>query len=172
MEEVRLVNVLFDVNLLLEVFLAREPWVAEAQALWTAHHRRHLVGHIAAHSVTNLFYVARKVIGLEKAREAVRLSLQTFVVIPVGRPELELADSLPGNDLEDNLVLACASLIGLDAIVTRDPKGFAGSSVPVLSPTAWLAWPPKNDPGGANPDPGPAGEVGGPGTRAGPGRGR
>jgi hypothetical protein len=54
------------------------------------------VGHIAAHGVTNLFYIARKIIGIEKAREAVRSCLQTFVVIPVGRRELELADSLTG----------------------------------------------------------------------------
>jgi hypothetical protein len=39
MEEVRLLNVLVDVNLLLDVYLLRDPWVAEAQALWTAHHR-------------------------------------------------------------------------------------------------------------------------------------
>jgi hypothetical protein len=30
MEEVRLLNALLDVNLLLDVFLEREPWVAEA----------------------------------------------------------------------------------------------------------------------------------------------
>jgi hypothetical protein len=39
MEEVRFVNVLFDVKILLGVFLIRELWVAEAQALWTAHDR-------------------------------------------------------------------------------------------------------------------------------------
>ncbi len=143
MEEVRLLNVLYDVNLLLDVLLAREPWVADARAIWTAHHRKRLVGHIAAHGLTNLFYIARKIIGTEKAREAVRLCLQTFEVIAVGRPELELADSLAGNDIEDNLVLACAMRTGLDAIVTRDPKGFAGSAIPVLTPAELLGRLPK-----------------------------
>lgn len=146
MEEVRVLSVLLDINVLLDVFLVRAPWFADAQALWTAHHHRRLVGHIAAHGVTNLFYIARKIIGLEKAREAVRLSLQTFEVIPIGRPELELADSLPGNDIEDNLVLACASLAGLDAIVTRDPRGFTGSPIAILSPADVLAQLPKADP--------------------------
>lgn len=144
MEEVRLLNALLDVNLLLDVFLEREPWVAEAKELWTAHHRRRYVGHIAAHGFTNLFYVARKMIGLEEARDSVRLCLQTFVVIPVGRPELELAASLPGNDIEDNLVLACASVLGLDAIVTRDPAGFRHSPIPVCSPAEFLALLPKS----------------------------
>ncbi len=167
MEEVRLLNVLLDINLLLDVFLVRAPWVAEAQAIWTAHHRRRLVGHIAAHGVTNLFYVARKIIGIEKAREAVRLGLQTFVVLPIGRAELELADALPGNDIEDNLVLACASIAGLDAIITRDRKGFAGSTIPILSPAELLAQVPMGDEGTAERDQGPEEDAGDPETRGG-----
>jgi hypothetical protein len=53
MAEVRLLNALLDVNLMLDVFLEREPWVAEAEGLWTAHHRRRYVGHLAAHGFTN-----------------------------------------------------------------------------------------------------------------------
>jgi hypothetical protein len=85
---------------------------------------------------------------LEKAREAVRLCLQTFVVIPVGRPELELADSQPGSDLEDNLVVACASVLGLDAIVTRDPSGFRHSPIRILSPAEFLHLLPRDQPDG------------------------
>jgi predicted nucleic acid-binding protein len=138
-EEIRPMNVLIDINVPLDVFLAREPWLSNAQAVWAAHHRRAIVGHIAAHGLTNLFYIARRIVGFEKAREAVGLCLQTFEVIPVGRAELEHADSLGGNDIEDNLVLACAVGARLDAIVTRDPKGFPGSPIPVLSPAELLA---------------------------------
>jgi hypothetical protein len=73
----------------------------------------------------------------------VRRCLQTFEIIPVGRPELERADSLPGSDFEDNLQMACAALAKLDAIVTRDPSGFAGSPIPVLSPAELLAQVPQ-----------------------------
>jgi predicted nucleic acid-binding protein len=145
MEEVRPRNVLIDVNVLLDVFLEREPWVKDARAVWTAHHCRTLVGHVAAHGFTNLFYIARRAVGIEKAREAVLLCLQTFEVSPVGRPELELAETLAGNDIEDNLVQACATLARLDAIVTRDPKGFAGSPIPVVTPAELLAQIPKGD---------------------------
>jgi predicted nucleic acid-binding protein len=138
-EEIRPLNVLIDINVPLDIFLVREPWFSDAKKVWAAHTRRAIVGHIAAHGFTNLFYIARRTVGAEKAREAVRLCLQTFEVIPVGRQELEYADSLEGSDIEDNLVLACASLAGLDAIVTRDPKGFAGSPVPVLTPAELLA---------------------------------
>ncbi len=139
MEEVRPLNVLIDINVVLDIFLVREPWFSDAKAVWAAHTRRVIVGHIAAHGFTNLFYIARRTVGAEKAREAVHLCLQTFEVIPVGRRELEYAESHEGSDIEDNLVLACAVEAKLDTIVTRDPKGFAGSPVQVLTPAGLLA---------------------------------
>ncbi len=46
---------------------------------------------------------------------------------------------MTGADFEDNLQIACAVEARLDAIVTRDTKGFAGSPVPALSPAELLA---------------------------------
>src|SRR4051794_28442338 len=106
MEEKGPLNALIDINIILDLFLAPVRGAENAQAVWAAHNRRLIVGHVAAHGFTNLFYIARRAVGIEKAREAVRLCLQTFEVIPIGRPELIMADSRPGNDLEDNLVLA------------------------------------------------------------------
>lgn len=138
MEEVRQLNVLVDVNVLLDVFLAREPWMADAQAVWAAHHRLAIIGHVAAHGITNLFFIARRLRGADEARRAVRLCLHTFEIIPVGRPELELADAMAGNDLEDNLQIACAIEAKLDAIVTRDAQGFSLSPIPILTPAELL----------------------------------
>jgi len=50
-----------------------------------------------------------------------------------------MATTLPGSDFEDNLQIACAVEARLDAIVTRNPKDFAGSPVPVLTPAELLA---------------------------------
>lgn len=44
---------------------------------------------------------------------------------------------------EDNLQVASAVEAKLEAIVTRNPKGFAGSPLPVLTPTEFLAKLPK-----------------------------
>ncbi|MFI5461311.1 MAG: hypothetical protein ACHRXM_38400 [Isosphaerales bacterium] len=49
-----------------------------------------------------------------------------------------MATNLPGSDFEGNLHIACAVEARLDAIVTRNPKDFAGSSVPVLTPAELL----------------------------------
>jgi hypothetical protein len=50
---------------------------------------------------------------------------------------------MAGSDLEDNVCLACAVNAHLDAIVTRNPKDFAASPIPVLTPTELLASLPK-----------------------------
>ena len=139
MEEIRLMNVLLDVYVLLDIFLEREPWFENARAIWDAHHHRKLVVHLPAHGLTNLFYIARRSVETNKAREAVRLCLKTFDVIGIGRKELEEADNHPGVDFEDNLVMACASIARLEAIVTRDSAGFAASPLQILSPTDLLA---------------------------------
>jgi hypothetical protein len=59
-------------------------------------------------------------------------------IVAVSRPTLELAQSLSGPDFEDNLQIACAVEALLDVIVTRDPRGFAGSPVPAMAPNDFL----------------------------------
>jgi predicted nucleic acid-binding protein len=127
-------KVLIDANVALDVILERRPWLDDSKAVWDACHETRIVGHLVATSLTNLFYVSRRLIGTEKARAGVRICLATFEIIPVGRLELEQADAMTGSDLEDNVSLACALAAGLVAIVTRDPKGFAGSPDPCPVP--------------------------------------
>jgi hypothetical protein len=55
-------------------------------------------------------------------------------VIAVGFSELRVAERLGSGDFEDNVQMACASAAQLDAIVTRDPSGFAGSPIPIWTP--------------------------------------
>jgi predicted nucleic acid-binding protein len=132
-------NILLDLNVILDVILQRTPWLAEATAVWNAHHGGQIRAHLVATSLTNLFYIARRLIGQDEARRAVQTCLQTFPILAVDGPLLHQADALPGSDFEDNVQQAAAVFHRLDAIVTRDPRGFSGSVVPVLSPADLLA---------------------------------
>lgn len=136
-------NVLIDANVALDVILERQPWLGDSKGVWDACYQNRVTGYLVATSLTNLFYVSGRIIGTEKARAGVHICLATFEIIPVGRLELEQADAMAGSDLEDNVSLACALNARLDAIVTRDPRGFAGSPIPVLTPAELLARLPK-----------------------------
>lgn len=134
-----MMQILLDTNVILDVLLKREPWVAEASALWKAHDEGRITGYIVASSVTNIFYIARRLAGLNSAREAVRICLDAFEICAVDRQALEQAQALPGSDFEDNLQIACATLAGLDALVSRNKEDFKAATIPVLTPGELLA---------------------------------
>jgi hypothetical protein len=136
-------GVLLDINVVLDVFLVRAPWLADSSAVVQAGLDGRVTAHLSAASLPTIFYLVRRNADLARAHTVVKECLKTFAIVPVDRQGLELAASLPGSDFEDNLQIACASLARLDAIVTRDPKGFAGSTVPALTPAELLARLPK-----------------------------
>jgi predicted nucleic acid-binding protein len=132
-------RVLFDTNVVLDVLLKREPWVEEAAAIWRANDEGRITGYILASALNDIYYIARKQISCEAAREAVRTCLEAFEICAIDRQTLEKAEALPGDDFEDNLQMAGASITGLDAIATRNKADFADSAVPVLTPAELLA---------------------------------
>ena len=132
-------RVLLDTNILLDVILARPSFVAASMKVWQANDNRQIAGHIAATTVTNIYYIVRKQVGIEKARNAVRIAIQAFDICEINRQALEVAEALAVYDFEDDLQQACALIYGLDAIVTRDKAGFKQSNIPALTPTELLA---------------------------------
>jgi predicted nucleic acid-binding protein len=131
-------HILFDINIVLDVLLKRKPWVTEAIAVWRANDEGQIIGYILASAMTDIFYIARRLAGLEIARTTVRTCLEAFEICTVDRQALEQAEALPGNDFEDNLQIACANIAGIDAIVTRDKDGFKTATIPVWTPAELL----------------------------------
>jgi predicted nucleic acid-binding protein len=132
------VNVLIDTNIVLDVLLKRMPWLAESQQIWQACDDGRLTGYLLASTITDIFYIARKIIGRNAAYQSVDLCLTTFAICPLDKIVLEQALLLAGPDFEDNVQIAAATHIGLDAIVTRNPDDFAAAAIPVLIPAALL----------------------------------
>lgn len=101
-------RVLLDTNVILDVLLNREPWVTDAASIWGLCSQRRVEGYLCASSITDIFYIARRFSDLTRARTAVRLCLSTFLICAVDSSTLTMADNMPGYDLEDNLLIACA----------------------------------------------------------------
>jgi predicted nucleic acid-binding protein len=126
-------KVLLDVNVVLDVLLARQPWFADASQVWDAHRNGQITVAVAAFTIPTVFYVVRRQIDLNHAHTAVQICLSTLEIVPVLRTTLELARNLPGSDYEDNLQLACAMEAQKDGVVTRDPNGYPGATIPILT---------------------------------------
>lgn len=127
-------RVLIDTNVALDFLLRREPWISEAVGLLNAHAQGAVIGYMPAPTLTDIFYISRRIGGPEKAFEAIDLCLNAFELISVDRAVIDAARSLPGADFEDNVQIACALAAQLDFIITRDAVGFTHSSIPAILP--------------------------------------
>ncbi|MFO0887785.1 MAG: PIN domain-containing protein [Isosphaeraceae bacterium] len=132
-------KVLLDTNVVLDLLLAREPWRVEAEAIAQAAADGRILAHVGASSITDIFYIGRKLVGADEARKIVRACLDTLQIVGISREILDAASRRPGGDFEDHVQAECAIAAGLDAIVTRDPEGFATSPIPAITPAQLLS---------------------------------
>lgn len=126
-------RVLVDTNILLDFLLEREPFLHDAEALFQVIGSGQIVAYVSATTLTDIFYIARRhTQSIDRARQAVAITLAAMEICSVDRAVLELALASATSDFEDAVQVACAVIQGLDAIVTRDAT-FSATSVPVLS---------------------------------------
>lgn len=127
-------KVLVDTNIVLDFLLQREPFFQDAELLFAAIDNGKIVGYVTATTLTDIFYIARKHTGsTEVARQAIEEVLTAMCVCSVDRAILESALNSGFDDFEDAVQIFSAVAQNLDAIVTRDNKGFVSSPLPVLS---------------------------------------
>ncbi|MCD8299650.1 MAG: PIN domain-containing protein [Clostridiales bacterium] len=119
-------KVVFDTNVVLDVLLRRDDY-EKATSLFMAAMTDKIEGVITANSITDIYYVSRKIIGDEKARSSISDLLEIFEIAPVDGGTCHEALNLQIKDFEDALVSACAEVASADYIVTRD-KAFAESA--------------------------------------------
>jgi predicted nucleic acid-binding protein len=131
-------RLLFDVNVLLDVLLDREPWAEASAAAWAAVENGNAAGVVSAHAVTTVNYIVQKQTGAAKALRTMSAILRVFAVAPVNGAVILEALQLRFSDFEDAVTAAAARQDRCDYIITRDPKGFRGSPVRSLTPEAVL----------------------------------
>ena len=125
---------LLDTNVLLDLFLKRLPWAADMAVIWNAHRQGKIRALVAAFSLPTIYYLVRKQASKTTAKTVVQACLSTLDIGLVDQATLLAAQALSGTDFEDDLQIACAVQVGVDGIVTRDPRGFAAAPIPVFTP--------------------------------------
>jgi len=132
-------HVFFDTNILLDVLTERQPFFEDAALLWTMAEKRQIEGIVSAMSLPTAYYLLRRVVGHRKAITGIKAVRSIFEIVTLDHHMIDQAIDADYSDLEDG-IQACAALrAGADCIVTRDPKGFRKSDVPVLAPETLIA---------------------------------
>lgn len=129
-------RVLVDTNIILDFLhsglLTRKSAIFYAEALFQKIAYGQIMGYATATTLTDIFHLARRhTQSIERARQVISITLSAIEICPVDRSVLELALASTTLDFEDAVQIACASIQGLDAIVTRAAE-LSTTLVPVL----------------------------------------
>ncbi|MEI7437866.1 MAG: PIN domain-containing protein [bacterium] len=136
-------RVLLDTNVVLDVLLARQPFVgASAEVFGLAEHSR-IEGLLCATTITTIDYLLTQTMPRPAARQALQKLLELFEIAPVSRAVLEEALKSKLTDFEDAVLDQAGRLAGAEVIVTRNQKDFRQATLKILGPDELLASLPK-----------------------------
>ena len=128
-------RVLVDTNVMMDALTEREPFAEKSKEVIRIISEHKADGYLAAHSVTNLFYLLRHDYSVDERKE---ILLSLFDVFEVERIDTErLKAALRRNDFadfEDCLQSECAESVFADYIVTRNTRDFVAGPVQCLTP--------------------------------------
>lgn len=132
-------KVLIDTNILIDFYSRRPDFYDTAEKIIELCADRSINGCIAAHSVTNAFYILRKFMSLEQRRNTLKDLCMIMTVIGIDRENIISAlDNENFTDVEDCLQVECAKAFAADYIITRNIKDFECSAIPTILPEEFL----------------------------------
>jgi predicted nucleic acid-binding protein len=134
------VRVIVDTNVVLDVLLARKPFVNAAVRLFGLIERGQIEGLLCATSLTTLDCLLSQSLSRAESRETLRRLMRLFEVAPVTRAVIEEALLSRIADFEDAVVEQSGRLAGADAVITRDAKDFRLSIIKALAPDELLSF--------------------------------
>lgn len=127
-----------DTNVVLDVLAQREPWFDDSARLLAHIEQGGATGHIAAHTLTTLHYLLAKHLGQQKTAATLIDLTALLRVEPVDHLVLQQALALGWSDFEDAVQAVAAAQCQADYLVTRNPRDFKQSLVPVITPSEFL----------------------------------
>ncbi len=127
-----------DSDVLLDMFLKREPFFFHTQILLIECIKRNIELRTSSLVIANIVYVLRKQIGILKAKENLKNLFNSAKVLPFEFDAIETAISSDITDFEDAIQFHIAQKDNCDAIITRNIKDYKNSTIPVLTAEQFL----------------------------------
>ena len=130
-----------DTDISLDLLSKRLPFYNAASRLFTLADHGEIKIFVSSLSFSNLNYLLSRQFNVDQARRKL-LNFKTLVtVLPVTEKTVELALSSEFKDFEDAIQYYSAKgQVGINAIITRNPKDFAVKDLAILSPDEALSY--------------------------------
>jgi predicted nucleic acid-binding protein len=129
--------VLIDTNVTLDFLLHRKHY-AYAATVFSLAENKVITGFVSASAITDIFYVAKKVLGKKQTKEELKKLLMVFRPATVTDNNIFRALNLDWDDFEDSVQFVVGDSFSADYIVTRNVKDYASSTISAIEPEQFL----------------------------------
>lgn len=126
---------LIDTDVLIDFLTNREPFAKNAGIILDRCKQGTVHGFIAAHSITNIFYLMRKNYSTAERKKWLRVLCRILSIVEIGT--VLINNILLNNDfddIEDCLQAECARFVHADYLVTRNIKDYTHFKIPAILP--------------------------------------
>ena len=131
-------EILIDTNVILDALLKRNPFDEDAYTILKMADEKNINAHIAAFSITDIYYFISKNLKHEDRLKAIKALFSIMNVVSVTKQDIQKAMSFSEfTDLEDALQLQSLKKVKGDFIVTRD-EGFQKLTDKAISPKDFI----------------------------------
>ena len=132
-------KVFIDTNVIVDALTKREPFYENSLSVIKSCDIGENEGILAAHSLTNIYYLMRKDYSEDARRDVLMDLTEMFTIIGVEKEKLQAAlKNKSFSDFEDGVQYECAISYDADAIVTRDIGHFKNSEIKVFTPSNFV----------------------------------
>ncbi|HVZ17597.1 MAG TPA: PIN domain-containing protein [Terriglobales bacterium] len=132
-------RVFVDSDVILDVALAREPFVEASRVVLALLENGRAVGFASSNSITNIYYILRKAGGDSKARDFLGNLLSYITAVPIGHSDILNALQSDFSDFEDGVQNYAALSNQCECIVTRNIGDYEKSKLNVYLPSQFLS---------------------------------
>lgn len=126
-------KIFVDSDIILDVFLNREPFLNSAMSLFNLVKDQHLEGFTSPLIINNVHYILSKTVGQPESLRKLKSFRLHFRICPVSEKHIDSAFASDFPDFEDAIQYYSALENSIDFIITRNKKDFGKSIIPVMS---------------------------------------
>jgi predicted nucleic acid-binding protein len=132
-------NVFIDINILMDIFAERKPFLKSSLAIYILGNNKEINLYTSSNTITTLHYLLKKITSEEKTRLALEHVIDYVSIIPVDVNIIKKSLKSSHKDFEDAIQITSAqSIHNMDCIVTRDLKDYKNSEIKVFTPDEFL----------------------------------
>jgi len=131
-------KIFIDSDIILDLLCKREPFYVFAAEIFTLGDKGKIELVTTSLVIANVFYILRKILGIEKAKELLRKLRIIIGVIPVNEKAVDLALNSRFSDFEDGLQYFTARENNIRILITRNIKDYKEKDLIIQTPEQYL----------------------------------